>query len=183
MGGDARVPPRPGGAGAASDPGLRRRSRWFAPKETTAGGGVSGGLRGAWSARDLRVWGLGASGRGSPGARRSRGRISKAGPGGGGAGPEEGPGRSPAGPSPRPWPRPPTRGVCAGWCRTAGCAPCARSCRRRGTRAARGRPPFSSCLQSFTASGNFPRSQFFSSGGQSLRASASALVLPMNIQD
>ena len=40
--------------------------------------------------------------------------------------------------------------------------------------------PFSSCLQSFPASGSFPMSQFFSSDGQSLDASAS--VLPMNIQ-
>ena len=42
---------------------------------------------------------------------------------------------------------------------------------------------FSSCLQSFPASGSFPRSQFFASGGQSIGASASASVLPMNIQD
>ena len=41
--------------------------------------------------------------------------------------------------------------------------------------------PFSSCLQSFPASGSFPSSQFFASGGQSTRVSAS--VLPMNIQD
>ena len=41
--------------------------------------------------------------------------------------------------------------------------------------------PFSSCLQSFPASGSFPMSQSFSSGGQSIRASAS--VLTMNIQD
>ena len=41
--------------------------------------------------------------------------------------------------------------------------------------------PFSSCLQSFPASGSFPVSQFFASGGQNIRASAS--VLPMNIQD
>ena len=41
--------------------------------------------------------------------------------------------------------------------------------------------PFSSYLQSFPASGSFPRSQFFTSGGQSIRASAS--VLPMNIRD
>ena len=41
----------------------------------------------------------------------------------------------------------------------------------------------SSCLQSFPASGSFPRSQFFASGGQSIRVSASASVLPMNIQD
>ena len=42
--------------------------------------------------------------------------------------------------------------------------------------------PFSSCLQSFPASGFFPMSQFFISGGQSIGASASASVLPMNIQ-
>ena len=43
--------------------------------------------------------------------------------------------------------------------------------------------PFSSCLQSFPAPGSFPVSQFFTSGGQSIGASASASVLPMNIQD
>ena len=43
--------------------------------------------------------------------------------------------------------------------------------------------PFSSYLQSFPAYGSFPRSQFFTSGSQSIRASASASVLPMNIQD
>ena len=42
--------------------------------------------------------------------------------------------------------------------------------------------PFSSCLQSFPASGSFLISQFFSSGGQSIRASASTSVLPVNIQ-
>ena len=42
--------------------------------------------------------------------------------------------------------------------------------------------PFSSCLQSFPASGSFPRSQFFASGGQSFGVSASELVLSMNIQ-
>ena len=42
--------------------------------------------------------------------------------------------------------------------------------------------PFS-CLQSFPASGCFPMSQFFTSGGQSIGVSASASVLPMNIQD
>ena len=42
---------------------------------------------------------------------------------------------------------------------------------------------FSSCFQSFPASGAFPASQLFASGGQSVRASASASVLPMNIQD
>ena len=43
--------------------------------------------------------------------------------------------------------------------------------------------PFSFCLQSFPASGYFPMSQFFASRGQSIGASASASVLPMNIQD
>ena len=43
--------------------------------------------------------------------------------------------------------------------------------------------PFSSCLQSFPASGSFQISQFFSSGGQSIGASASASVLSMNFQD
>ena len=42
--------------------------------------------------------------------------------------------------------------------------------------------PFS-CLQSFPASGSFPASQFFTSGGQSIEVSASASVLPMNFQD
>ena len=42
--------------------------------------------------------------------------------------------------------------------------------------------PFSSCLQSFPASGSFPVSQFFISGGQSIGVSASTSVLPMNIQ-
>ena len=39
--------------------------------------------------------------------------------------------------------------------------------------------PFSSCLQSFPASGSFPMSQLFASGGQSIGVSASALVLPV----
>ena len=43
--------------------------------------------------------------------------------------------------------------------------------------------PFSSCLQSFEASGSFLMSQFFQSCGQSIGASASASVLPMNIQN
>ena len=43
--------------------------------------------------------------------------------------------------------------------------------------------PSSRCLQSFPASGSFPVSQFFASGGQSIGASVSASVLPMNIQD
>ena len=43
--------------------------------------------------------------------------------------------------------------------------------------------PFSSCLQSFPASGSFLMSQFFASGGQIIGVSASLSVLPMNIQD
>ena len=43
--------------------------------------------------------------------------------------------------------------------------------------------PFSSRLQSFPASGSFPMSQFFASGGQIIGAWASASVFPMNIQD
>jgi len=42
--------------------------------------------------------------------------------------------------------------------------------------------PFSSYLQSFSASVSFPMSQLFASGGQSIGTSASASVLPMNIQ-
>ena len=43
--------------------------------------------------------------------------------------------------------------------------------------------PFSSCPQYFPASGSFWMTQFFTSDGQSIRVSASASVLPMNIQD
>ena len=43
--------------------------------------------------------------------------------------------------------------------------------------------PFFSCLQSFRASGSFPTSWLFASGSLSIGASASASVLPMNIQD
>ena len=42
--------------------------------------------------------------------------------------------------------------------------------------------PFSPLLQSFPASGSFPMSQFFTSGGQSIGVSTSTSVLPMNIQ-
>ena len=42
--------------------------------------------------------------------------------------------------------------------------------------------PFSLCLQSLPASGSFPVSQFFETGGQGFEVSASASVLPMNIQ-
>ena len=43
--------------------------------------------------------------------------------------------------------------------------------------------PFSSCLQFFPASGSFQMSQLFASSGQSIGVSASASLLPMNIQD
>ena len=43
--------------------------------------------------------------------------------------------------------------------------------------------PFSSCLQSFPASGSFPMSRLFASGGQSIAVSVLASVLPMTIQD
>ena len=42
--------------------------------------------------------------------------------------------------------------------------------------------PFS-CLQSFSASESFPVNQYFKSGGQNIGVSASAAVLPMNVQD
>ena len=42
--------------------------------------------------------------------------------------------------------------------------------------------PFSFCCQSFPASGSFPMSQLFTPGGQSIEASASVSVLPMDIQ-
>ena len=44
-------------------------------------------------------------------------------------------------------------------------------------------PPFSSCSQSFPASGSFQMSHLFASGGQSIGVSASTSVLPMNTQD
>ena len=43
--------------------------------------------------------------------------------------------------------------------------------------------PFSSCLQSFPASGSFPMSQLFTSSGQRIGVSALASVHPVNIQD
>ena len=43
--------------------------------------------------------------------------------------------------------------------------------------------PFSYCPQSFPASGSFPMSQLFASGGQNIGVSASTSVLPMNTQD
>ena len=68
----------------------------------------------------------------------------------------------------------PTPGACSNSCPSSQwCHPTISSCVI----------PFSSCLQSFPESGSFPMSQFFSSGGQSIGVSASASVLPMNIQD
>ena len=72
-----------------------------------------------------------------------------------------------------PWPSP-TPGVYSNSC------PSSRWCHPTISSSA---VPISSCLQSFPASGSFPMSQFFTSGGQSIGASASASVLPMNTQD
>ena len=44
-------------------------------------------------------------------------------------------------------------------------------------------PSLTACLQYFPASGSFPMSQYFASGGQSIGVSASASVIPMNIED
>ena len=63
----------------------------------------------------------------------------------------------------------PTPGACSDSC------PSSRWCHPNNSSSV---VPFSSCLQSFPASG-----QFFISGAQSIRASASASVLPINIQD
>ena len=68
----------------------------------------------------------------------------------------------------------PTPGVCSGSC------PSSQWCHPTISSSV---VPFSSCLQSFPESGSFPRSQFFQSSGQSIGVSASATVLPMNIQD
>ena len=68
----------------------------------------------------------------------------------------------------------PTPGTCWNWC------PLSRWCHPAISSSV---DPFSSHLQSFPASGSFPLSQFFTSGGQSIGVSASTSVLPMNIQD
>ena len=68
----------------------------------------------------------------------------------------------------------PTPGVCSNSC------PLSRWCHPTISSSV---VPFSSRLQSFPASGPLPMSQFFTSGGQSIGASTSASVLPMNIQD
>ena len=57
------------------------------------------------------------------------------------------------------------------------------SCQWRHSNISSSVVPFSSRLQPFPASGCFLTSQFFASGGQSIGVSASASVLPMNIQD
>ena len=68
----------------------------------------------------------------------------------------------------------PTPGACSNWCPSGWwCHPAISS----------SIVPFSSHLQSFPASGSFPMSQFFTSGGQSIGISAPASGLPMNIQD
>ena len=67
-----------------------------------------------------------------------------------------------------------TPGACSNWC------PLSQWCHPTISSSV---VPFSSCRQSFPASGSFPVSRFFASGGQSIGPSASALVLPMNIQD
>ena len=73
------------------------------------------------------------------------------------------------------FPRPsPSPGACSNSC------PLSRWCHPTISSSA---VPFFSCLQSFPESGSFPMSQFFASGGQSIGVSASASVLPMNIQD
>ena len=72
-----------------------------------------------------------------------------------------------------PCPPPTTPGACSNSC------PLSRWCHPTTSSSV---IPFS-CLQSFPASGSFLMSQFFASGGPSIRASASAFVLPMDIQD
>ena len=68
----------------------------------------------------------------------------------------------------------PTPGACSNYC------PSSLSCHPTISSSV---VPFSSCLQSFPASGSFQMSQLFASGGQSIGVLASASVLPMNIQD
>ena len=66
------------------------------------------------------------------------------------------------------------------WCPSPTLRACSNSCHPTISSSV---VPFSSHLQSFPALGSFPMSQFFTSGGQSIGISASASVLPMNIQD
>ena len=72
-------------------------------------------------------------------------------------------------PCPSPTPR-----ACSNWCSSS------RQCHPTISSSV---IPFSSCLQSFPASGSFQMSQFFTSCAKVLGVSASASVLPMNIQD
>ena len=67
----------------------------------------------------------------------------------------------------------PTSGACSNSC------PLSRWCHLTSSSSV---IPFFSCLQSFPTSGSFPMSQLFTSDGQSIGVSASASVLPMNIQ-
>ena len=67
----------------------------------------------------------------------------------------------------------PSPGVCSNWC------PLSWWCHRTISSSV---VPSSSCLLSFLASGSFPMSWLFTSGGQSIGDSASTSVLPMNIQ-
>ena len=60
---------------------------------------------------------------------------------------------------------------------------CSHSCQRCHPTISSSVIPFSSCFQSFPASGSFLMSQLFASGGQSIGASAAASALPMNIYD
>ena len=75
---------------------------------------------------------------------------------------------------PRPPCPSPSPTVCPNWC------PLSRWCHPTISSPV---APFSSCLQSFPTLGSFPVSQFFASGDQRIGASASASVLPKNIQD
>ena len=68
----------------------------------------------------------------------------------------------------------PTPGVCSNPC------PSSRWCHPTSSSSV---GPFSSCPQCFPASGSFHISQLFTSGGQSIGVSASASVLPKNIQE
>ena len=70
---------------------------------------------------------------------------------------------------PCPWPSP---GVCSNSC------PLSQWCHPTISSSV---IPFSSCLESFPASGSFPMGRLFSSGGESIGASTSVSVLPMNI--
>ena len=80
----------------------------------------------------------------------------------------------------RPCELPHARPPCPSWTPGACSNSCPSSQRYNPTISSSVLIPFSSCLQSFPGSGSFPMSQFFTSGGQNIGASAS--VLPINIQ-